>query len=344
MRVNTSLSRKRSQRVPSSPIQISTSSSPSVRDIRFSSFTISATSQQNGASQNYITQNKNNTPWRHKKTFYKRKRNNKKTKKNITERLNLAERTEAMMAKAIDDIQSSEKTSSDTHSLRTSFPSVRDCNGAIAAFGDAGDFKRALALFRQMRKAVTLLTSYNSNSNDLSRERLALPSPTLVTYSTLMSRAVGLGKERVALRLWRLMILQTNFFANCMDEDKSNCTYDDNGYIEIKNGTIIPDIRAVNILMNAFAKIGDDTHAKMLMEQLYTGEVVPFDVSTEVGDDEGLLRVVPRMKPNIVTYNTLIDAYHRAGDLDAGKLKHLMSIKVYVFGYQLLYLCILVHD
>ena len=38
------------------------------------------------------------------------------------------------------------------------------------------------------------------------------PKPTLVTYSTLMSRAVSLGKPRVALRLWNLMCNQPNFY------------------------------------------------------------------------------------------------------------------------------------
>ena len=97
--------------------------------------------------------------------------------------------------------------------------------------------------------------------------------------------------------------------------------------------------------------MGDQASAQMLMEQIYDGTVVPYDASMEKngmiiaeedehGNDEGgtssssnepydaileeepglrLIKVVPKMKPNIVTYNTLIDACHRAGDLDAGK-------------------------
>lgn len=38
--------------------------------------------------------------------------------------------------------------------------------------------------------------------------------PTLVTYSTLISRAVGVGKPRVAIRLWNLMKNQPTFYTN----------------------------------------------------------------------------------------------------------------------------------
>jgi pentatricopeptide repeat protein len=36
----------------------------------------------------------------------------------------------------------------------------------------------------------------------------------LVTYSTLISRAVGVGKPRVAIRLWNLMKNQPTFYTN----------------------------------------------------------------------------------------------------------------------------------
>ena len=235
------------------------------------------------------------------------------------------------------------------------------------------------------------------------RKLIIPPSPTLVTYSTLMSRAVSLGKERVALRLWRLMISSPSFFANVNMDDNFDVNREgrDSGLGSsqssgpgsgsgsgsgmdggVYQAPIVPDIRAVNILMNVFAKSNDPVRAKMLMEQLYNGTVVRYDTSMEKNGmiasstitstststststasvDEGnekdntssntkeneiekkkdhvysvleesdskaeaeeemairLIQVVPRIEPNIVTYNTLIDACHRAGDLDAGK-------------------------
>jgi len=206
-------------------------------------------------------------------------------------------------------------------SSKVSFPSARDCNGALAAYGDAGDFKRALRLFGQMRKATAAVSTYSSVSGS-GRLYLVPPAPTLVTYSTLMSRAVSLGKNKVALRLWRLMISCPSFYAN-------------SGKADI-GAPIVPDIKAVNILMNVFAKMGDQASAKRLMEQIYDGTVVPYDTSLEtngmIGIDDSdfesvsgpedlglsLIQVIPKLEPNIVTYNTLINAGHRAGDLDAG--------------------------
>jgi pentatricopeptide repeat protein len=114
------------------------------------------------------------------------------------------------------------------------------------------------------------------------------PIPTLVTYSTIMSRAMYLGKPLVALRLWTLMRQQHEFFSTS---------------IGIKVPTelrIIPDVKAANILMNVYAKLGDVTSALDLLDQMHHG----------TGKD------VPKMRPNIVTYNTLLDACHIGGELD----------------------------
>ena len=248
----------------------------------------------------------------------------------------------------------SESNYHDNQDLVISFPSVRECNSALAILGDTNDFKRALRLFRQMRKSQMLVSVYNTNNdkNDTgNRMYLFPPSPSLVTYSTLMSRAVSLGKQRVALRLWRLMISQKQFFTNIHDKDSSSSN-------SRFGAPIVPDIKAVNILMNVYAKMADNESAKMLMEQLYQGNVERYypmkhqnnndqndskisalassssfissknnsstsfpktrrDLSLE--EVKYLIRVVPKLKANIVTYNTLIDACHRAGDLDAGK-------------------------
>lgn len=65
---------------------------------------------------------------------------------------------------------------------------------------------------------------------------------------------------------------------------------------------IIPDVKAANILMNAYAKLGDYESALDLMGQM----------TSELGGND-----VPPIPPNLVTWNTLIDACHRAGDFSA---------------------------
>ncbi len=266
-----------------------------------------------------------------------------------------------------------------------SFPSVRECNSALAIMGDTDDFKRALQLFSQMRKSQMIVSLYNSkydNDDDhrddhhdgsnysgsvyekeevwkggnvstggssgsgggtssvRGRMYLYPPSPTLVTYSTLMSRAVKLGKERVALRLWKLMILQEQFYTNLNSRDWDDDTTEITEIAEtigssattattststrtnsILGAPIVPDIKAVNILMNVFAKMADHESAILLMEQLYTGNIQRYYDDPSSSSSSSLIQVVPKLKPNIVTYNTLIDACHRAGDLDAGELK-----------------------
>jgi pentatricopeptide repeat protein len=148
------------------------------------------------------------------------------------------------------------------------FPTVRECNAALAAFGDARELLRALRLFGKMRKATAL--------QEHLRERInfawPVPVPTLVTYSTLMSRAVKAQKPRVALRMWNL-----------------------------KGTDVVPDVKAANILMNCFAKLADVDKAQDLLSQMKSGEG----------------RTVPRMTPNLVTYNTLLHACQKAGALDA---------------------------
>ena len=163
----------------------------------------------------------------------------------------------------------------------TIFPAVRECNAALAALGDAGELLRALRLFGKMRKAAALSLQLGTAS------ALMPPAPTLVTYSTLMSRAIYLGKAPVALRLWKLMKSQAEYFRN----ENTKC-----------RSPIVPDVKAANILMNAHAKLGDYESALDLMHQM---------ASEEGGDD------VPPMTPNLVTWNTLTDACHRAGDLSA---------------------------
>jgi pentatricopeptide repeat protein len=173
------------------------------------------------------------------------------------------------------------------------FPTTRECNAALASFGDGGDLLRALRLFGRMRKAAVLVqtlpslfirnesfpcdtTSYAGSCSP------SVPIPTLVTYSTLMSRANSLGKPRVSLRLWKLMI------AGATTPSTSN--------------QLVPDTRAVNILLNSYAKLMDLPSARSVLHQMRTG-----------GGPDVKIQLVP----NLVTFNTLLDACLKTGDLDA---------------------------
>ena len=223
------------------------------------------------------------------------------------ERMRQAKDVEARMLLVLEGMKS--RVKNDSNATESSFPpalfpSVRECNAALATLGDAGELLRALRLFDKMRKAAALsLTlkgrasddggaamSTNSAASTDAYDKVMPPAPTLVTYSTLMSRAIYLGKAPVSLRLWKLMKSQAEFFRN---NENSRPT---------SQQPIVPDGKAANILMNSYAKLGDYESALDLMNQM---------TSDEGGDD------VPPIPPNLVTWNTLVDACHRAGDLSA---------------------------
>jgi pentatricopeptide repeat protein len=216
------------------------------------------------------------------------------------------ERVEQQVNLALDSLGRMVKSQQVDHSLPVEtflFPTTRECNAALAAFGDAGDLLRALRLFGKMRKAAMLVQSQTAKSKSSSSSASSsfitsyssyvsmiqskwppsVPVPTLVTYSTLMSRANSLGKPRVALRLWNLML--------------ASSAGDPNG-----TNQLIPDTRAVNILLNSYAKLEDVDTARTVVDQMRTGS----------GPDVRVLLV-----PNLVTFNTLLDACLKAGDLDA---------------------------
>ena len=321
----------------------------------------SATPSSNFYSQNNkIPSHGRTNQNRYKKKKYSRNHRNKTQSFSPIEvkaRLEQARQVEQQLERSIQQVKkilSSLHTKGDTSSSTLSspitpippikFPSVRECNAALAIFGDAGELKNALKLFGRMRKAAAMVSSYNAVHDyapESSRIYIYPPSPTLVSYSTLMSRAVALKKEQVALRLWRLMTMQAEFYTNWQERGSSRGSGNSSSIggrsppSGILGEPIVPDIRAVNILMNAFAKLEDNESANALMMQLHYGnkreESLGDSHLTTVNDQLSmnrpnvsseiyeLIRVVPKMKPNIVTYNTLIDACHRAGDLDGGK-------------------------
>jgi len=252
------------------------------------------------------------------------------------------------------------------------FPSVRQCNAALATFGDAGEFRRALTLFAQMKKSASLFSSMsdvrdrkksatttatttscqstiidnNAHSNSSTARGgdcnetnkydqssanevvpppvmihsidlvLDPPKPTLVTYSTLMSRAVSLGKPRVALRLWNLMRNQPNFYTKVLvsrkkrdDRMPSISARREDASLELKlverdrnEDVIVPDVIFCNTLMNAYAKLGEHVAARSILNAMLGAD-----------GHEG----IPRTAPTAVTYNTLADACKVAGELGA---------------------------
>lgn len=190
------------------------------------------------------------------------------------------------------------------------FPTIRECNTAIAAFGDASDLLRALKLFGKMRKSVTLHRSLQQHLERNAQHPIRatastvgmllppIPAPTIVTYSTLMSRFVKANKPIVALRLWNLMI-HTN-----------------HPHRQEPFEPIVIDVKAANILMNCYAKLADVTTAQQLLQDM---RAVDTSIATA---PKQMLRKSNRFslqlpKPNSITYNTFLSACHKAGDLDA---------------------------
>jgi hypothetical protein len=95
------------------------------------------------------------------------------------------------------------------------FPAIRECNAALASFGDGGDILRALRLYFKMRKAASL------RERSSTRIWQPVPTPTLVTFSTMMSRAVYVGKPLIAIRLWNIMQLQADSFSSTSSVPRS---------------------------------------------------------------------------------------------------------------------------
>ncbi len=159
-------------------------------------------------------------------------------------------------------------------------PLTRQCNQVCKTFGDRGDLLRALKVYKLMRGVHTVCISNGIDG-------FPIPAPNLVTYSTLMSRAVNLQKPLVSFRLWHLM-LSSN------DED------------------VQVDTKAANILMNAFAKYSDLRGARTLFKEMLDSCLPTATPSTAYSL---LPRGTINCIPNTVTYNTFIDALHRCGEL-----------------------------
>lgn len=137
----------------------------------------------------------------------------------ISGRWNRAISVESKLRDALEALQESIKLNEDSMTALDqyplTFPGIRECNAALASFGDGGDLLRALRLYFKMRKAASLSRRYPA------RKWKPVPIPTLVTYSTMMSRAVHLGKPQVAIRLWNIMRQQPEFFSSSRSENNT---------------------------------------------------------------------------------------------------------------------------
>lgn len=299
--------------------------------------------------------------------YYKSKSHNDDTA--FFAKMKEAEQIERALSDALEDVKHFSSHKKERPESQKLFPPVRQCNAAIATFGDAGDFRRALKLFTTMRRSVSLIrrmsiggklfssavfigedddhekeekeivgggndeedanreSSWRTPTQSSSQHQHSMtsgsfdlvsfpPKPTLVTYSTLMSRAVSLGKPRVAVRLWNLMKNQPNFYHAVISRKERGknpdaSLYMDTAYLrrlEEEDSAIVPDIIFCNILMNAYAKLGDHVMARLILNSML-GSTCTGNIA--------LHEEIPPITPTVVTYNTLADACKVAGELGA---------------------------
>lgn len=158
-------------------------------------------------------------------------------------------------------------------------PPVRVCNSALAAFGDGNELIRALRLYHKMQKVSSLAKRFGPNIQKM------VPTPTLATYCTLMSRAIQLGKPSLAYSVWRRMRRQSGFFSNPSSQTTAM--------------RIVPDLRAANILLNTYVKLDNFEGVQDLLNQMLSGN----------GKD------VPLLTPSVVTCNTVLSGCKATGDL-----------------------------
>jgi leucine-rich PPR motif-containing protein len=159
---------------------------------------------------------------------------------------------------------------------------VRACNRLLRILGDEGRITEAVEVYSAM-VAVGL-------------------APTLVTYSTLISRIGAKGESQLA----------EQFFS------------------EMVSKGIVPDVAAYNSLLNCYSKTGDaqkalDTFSRMVEAGLIPSVVTMntlMDGSARLGDIATTKRLLSmfrsdwRLSPNERTYSILINSHVRVGQLD----------------------------
>ena len=148
---------------------------------------------------------------------------------------------------------------------------TRTCNQALSAFSThPTHYLRALRLFKRMR---TLVANHPS---------CASIAPNIITYSTLMSAAITLNKPKVAIRLFHLLQASDTPL----------------------------DTRAINILMNAYAKTSSITDAINLLSDLTlnTTHLLPEGTQSH-----------PTPQPNTITYNSFLHACQHTNSLSLAR-------------------------
>ena len=150
-----------------------------------------------------------------KKRIIRTKRKNQQERKDevfSSGRWEKAISVESKIRDALDALQESIKLNNGAGTVLEryplKFPGIRECNAALASFGDADDLLRALRLYFKLRKVAALSESHPPN------QWHPVPAPTLVTFSTLMSRAMYAGKPMVAIRIWNMMKQEPSFFTS----------------------------------------------------------------------------------------------------------------------------------
>ena len=213
------------------------------------------------------------------------------------------EQVEKELTLAVEWLQENKRSNSTTAKRR--FPTIRECNAALAVLGDHQEFLRALRLFGKLRKAASLLSPKNNSLR-----------PTLVTYSTLMSRFVKANKPAVALRLWKLR------------ED---------------NEDEAMDVKACNILMNCHAKRSDVASARALLHDMQQRPRIPFpnlityntflSACQQAGDLDAALHCYREeliaLRPDTRTFTTLIATVARRPTKAAGRYDPTLAFELY---------------
>eukprot|EP00904_Undaria_pinnatifida_P002498 jgi/Undpi1/12249/HiC_scaffold_5.g01925.m1 len=188
---------------------------------------------------------------------------------------------------------------------------VPACNKFLRALGDAGRIDDAVVAYEAMAACEL--------------------HPTIVTFSTLISRAGACRRVRVAERFYEEMLQAgitpdvqamnslINAFSKAGSPDQALKAFD-----EMSRYGVAPSVITFNSLIDACARAGDIDRARLVFSRLLKSGLTPNDRtfsalihSHAVDDAFGLLQEMRArgLEPNRVTYSALINACGRAGQL-----------------------------
>ncbi|EEC45269.1 predicted protein [Phaeodactylum tricornutum CCAP 1055/1] len=162
------------------------------------------------------------------------------------------------------------------------FPTVRECNAALAAFGDARELLRALRLFGKMRKATAL--------QEHLRERINFAWPVPVpTLQKLLDKSGDTKAIEVYTELMQFLIDGSTNRASTSKYSPESGSKDDNSntlllkvflvFQEMKTAGAEPDVACYNALLRACARAGDFVRAQDVLAQMQATDLSPNDNS-----------------------------------------------------------------